>query len=68
MRYTVACIPNIGPAGRRRRLIWGAVALGASVLFATALAVRGADRRWRLVVFLPVWIAALGVFQAREKT
>lgn len=68
MRYTVACIPNIGPKGRRRRFIWGAVALGASVLLAVALAVGGADRRWRVMVFLPLWIAALGVFQAREKT
>jgi len=68
MRYTVACIPNIGPNGRRPRFIWGAMALGASVLLAAGLAVGGADRRWRLVVFLPLWIAALGVFQAREKT
>ena len=68
MRYTVACIPNIGPNERRRRFTWGAMALGASVLLAAALAVGGADRRWRLVVFLPLWIAALGVLQAREKT
>ena len=68
MRYTVACIPNIGSQGRRRRFIWGVMALGASVLCAAALTVGGADRRWRLVVFLPLWIAALGVFQAREKT
>ena len=68
MRSTVACIPNIGPNGRRRRLIWGAMALGASVLLVAALAVGDADQRWRLVVFLPLWIAALGVLQAREKT
>jgi hypothetical protein len=68
MRYTVACIPNIGPAERRKRLIWGAMALGVSVLFAAALALGGADKRWRVLVFLPLWIAALGVFQAREKT
>lgn len=68
MRHTVACIPNIGPNGRRWRYTWGAMALGASVLFAIALTVGGADRRWRLVVFLPLWIAALGVFQAKEKT
>ena len=68
MRYTVACIPNIGPQQRRKRFIWGAAALGGSVVFAAALALAGADRRWRLLVFLPLWIAALGVFQAREKT
>ena len=68
MRHAVACIPNIGPNGRRRRFIWGVMALAASVLLVAALAVGGADRRWRLVVFLPLWIAALGVLQAREKT
>ena len=62
------CIPNLGPIGRRRRFIWGATALGASVLLVAALVVGDADRRWRLVVFLPLWIAALGVLQAREKT
>lgn len=68
MRYTVACIPNIGPNERRRRFIWGATTLGASVLIVAALALAGADKRWRLAVFLPLWIAALGVLQAREKT
>jgi hypothetical protein len=68
MRHTVACIPNIGPAERRKRLIWGVLALAASALFVVTLAVGGADRRWRLAVFLPLWIAALGVLQAREKT
>jgi hypothetical protein len=68
MRHAVACIPNIGPNERRRRLTWGALALGASVLLAAALVVGGADRRWRLIVFLPFWIGGLGVFQAEEKT
>lgn len=68
VRYTVACIPNIGPNERRKRFIWGAMALGASVLVVGALALSGADWRWRLAVFLPLWIAALGVLQAREKT
>jgi hypothetical protein len=44
------------------------MALGASVLLAVALVVGGADRRWRLVVFLPLWLAGLGIFQATEKT
>jgi hypothetical protein len=62
------CIPNIGPGERRKRLRMGVMALGASVLLAAALVVGGADRRWRLVVFLPLWLAALGIFQATEKT
>ena len=61
-------IANIGPGERRKRLRWGVMALGASVLLVAALVVGGADRRWRLVVFLPLWFAALGIFQATEKT
>jgi hypothetical protein len=61
-------IPNIGPAERHKRLVAGVMALGASVLIAAALLVAGADRRWRLLLFLPLWFGALGVFQAKEKT
>jgi hypothetical protein len=68
VRYTVACIPNIGPGERRKRLRMGVIALGASVVLAAALVAGGADRRWRLVLFLPLWFAELGVFQAKEKT
>jgi hypothetical protein len=43
-----------------------------SLAFALALGVAlfglGASRAWRLVVFAPLWVAALGFFQAREKT
>jgi hypothetical protein len=28
----------------------------------------GAARGWRLALFAPLWVAALGIFQAREKT
>ena len=68
MRYTVACIPNIGPNERRKRFIWGVITLGVSVLVVAGLALGGADKRWRVVVFLPLWLAGLGVLQAREKT
>lgn len=68
MRYTVACIPNIGQDERHKRRLWGTAALGMSVLLTVALAMSGTDRRWRLVILLPLWIAALGVLQAREKT
>lgn len=64
----VVCIPNIGPAERRKRLIAGVMALGAGAFLAAALVVGGADRRWRLAVFVPLWFGALGVFQSNEKT
>jgi hypothetical protein len=63
-----ACIPNIGPRGRRVRYIWGAVALA----FALVGAIRVIYLRMPpLAVIGPglaFLAAALGYFQAREKT
>jgi len=61
-------IPNIGPRGRQRRLTLGLVALGVAALTAVILYTTGAPEPWRLGLFLPIWLGALGVFQAREKT
>ena len=63
-----ACVPNIGPRGRRMRLLFGVVAfaVGAGVL--AALAWSGAPRAWRLLLLLPFTLAGTGYFQAREKT
>ena len=59
---------NIGPGERRKRRVMGIVALTVGVAFAFVLVVTGAPRPLRLVVFFPVWIAGLGLLQAREKT
>jgi len=59
---------NIGPRERRKRRVMGIVALTVGVSVAFVLVVTGAPRALRLVVFLPVWIAGLGLLQAREKT
>jgi hypothetical protein len=61
-------IPNIGPRGQERRLRFGLIALGAAFILAMALLMLGVPRGWRVVVFVPLWIGALGVFQARAKT
>ncbi len=62
------CIPNIGPRERRRRLI-GGIGMFALGAIATALLLGfGAQRAWRIVVILPIWAGAVGVFQVREKT
>jgi len=61
-------IPNIGPRGQRRRLTFGVVSLGAAVLLGLLLFGVDAARPWRLVLFAPLWIGALGIFQARDKT
>jgi hypothetical protein len=61
-------IPNIGPRGQRQRLTLGLLALGVAAAGAIVLFGFGAPRLWRLLLFVPLWSAALGYFQAREKT
>jgi hypothetical protein len=61
-------IANIGLRGQQRRLRLGIMALVAAALLAGVLFGLGAPRGWRLVLFLPLWIAALGFFQGRGKT
>jgi hypothetical protein len=60
--------PNIGPGERRRRLVSGLALLCTSILIAAALMTSGVDRGWRGLLFLPLWAAALGVFQAYDST
>ena len=59
---------NIGPRERRKRRLLGIVSLTAAVGLAFVLVVFGAARWWRLLVFFPLWMAGLGLLQAREKT
>ena len=64
----LAHTPNIGPRGQQRRLGVGVCALAASAVLAAMLFAFDAPRAWRLVVVAPLWLAGLGLFQAREKT
>ncbi len=59
---------NIGERERRKRRVMGFVALSVGVAAAFVLVATGAPRALRLVVFLPIWIAGLGLLQSREKT
>jgi hypothetical protein len=68
MNAPTVCVPNIGPSERRMRIRFGVGFLAASFLLAAILLATSVGRPWRLVVFVPLWIGALGVFQAREKT
>jgi hypothetical protein len=63
-----ACIPNIGVRQRRRRLIVGLAMAAVSIAAASWLLTSGAPRSWRIVVFVPVLVAALGFLQARANT
>lgn len=59
---------NIGPEGRRRRLVLGIAMLAASVVLALIFIFNGWSRPWRLLLFLPIFFGMLGLIQARQKT
>lgn len=62
------CIANISPRERRRRLYAGLIQLGIGLAMLAVLLATGADRWWRLPLFLIFGGAAAGVLQWREKT
>ena len=59
---------NIGPRERNKRRLLGIVSLTVAVGAAFVLVVYDAPRWSRLVLFFPLWMAGLGLLQAREKT
>jgi len=67
-KATRAQAVNIGPREQRKRRVLGIVALVIGVGLAAALIAYGAPRWTRLVLFFPIWMAGLGLFQAHEKT
>ena len=64
----VSEVSNIGPGERRKRRLLGIVALTVGVAAAFLLVVYDAPRPLRAVVFFPIWMAGLGLLQARERT
>lgn len=63
-----ACMANIGPHERKKRLVQGAVSLVVFLLAAAAMLFFVEVRWWRVTLTLPMLAAALGFFQAREQT
>jgi len=61
-------VDNIGERGARRRMLGGWVWAGVAVVVAIVLMMTHAPRPSRLVLAVPVGLAALGFLQAREKT
>lgn len=59
---------NIGPREQAKRRVMGIVALVCGVGVAFLMVVLEAPRWSRALVFFPVWLAGLGMFQARERT
>lgn len=63
-----ACVPNIGARGRRRRAAGGVVWLVVGLAAVAVLHFRHAATPAYLPLVIPFTLAALGWFQAREKT
>jgi hypothetical protein len=63
-----ACVANIGPRERRKRMVLGVVGLVAGATVGITLIVIGASALWRLALFVPFWMGASGILQAKEKT
>jgi hypothetical protein len=49
-------------------MIFGIAQLAIAVVVGLILIAAGVPGVWRLTLFLPLWGAALGFFQARDKT
>jgi hypothetical protein len=62
------CIANIGPRERRKRLVFGIVALAASVVISFLFVFYRVQPVLRLPLFVPLYLGALGFFQARDRT
>jgi hypothetical protein len=60
--------PNIGRSERRKRSVFGAVALGVALIGFAVMSAAEVPRLWRAVLFVPAWLGALGLLQARAAT
>lgn len=68
MTAATPCIANIGRRGRRQRMGFGVAIVVLAALAAAALFHVHAPRIWRVALFVPFWVGALGVFQAAGNT
>jgi hypothetical protein len=63
-----ACIPNISPAERQKRMRFGILQLAITFAILAALLTFGADKLWRLPLFAMFSAGAVSIFQALDKT
>jgi hypothetical protein len=61
-------VTNIGARGRRRRALMGAAGVALALLLTAGLLGFDVARGARLVLFVPLLVAALGFLQARSAT
>ena len=59
----LSLVTNIGSHGRRRRYLMGVAGVAVTVLAAAGFAYFGIGRGARLILFLPLFVGALGFLQ-----
>ena len=62
------CIANISPAERQKRLRFGIQQLIVTLVILAILILLHVNPFWRLPLLFLFWAAAIGYFQARDKT
>jgi hypothetical protein len=62
------CIANISPAERQKRLRFGIYQFVVTLVILAILIFLHVNPLWRLPLLLMFWAAAIGYFQARDKT
>jgi hypothetical protein len=62
------CIANISPKERRKRLNFGIMQFAVGLVLLAFLLSSGADKVWRLSLFVVFASAAASVYQWRDKT
>jgi len=63
-----ACVPNISPRERLKRLIGGVIPFIIALAILTWLISINANRLWRIPLFILFMAAGSGFFQWRDKT
>lgn len=61
-------VTNLTSHGRRMRMTVGVIGLLVGLAAYAGLIASGSPRPWRALLFLPCWLGALGILQARAKT
>jgi hypothetical protein len=62
------CIANISPEERQKRVRFGIMQLIVTLVVLALLIVLHVNPLWRLPLLFLFWVAAIGYFQARDKT
>lgn len=63
-----ACVPNISPKERKKRMNFGILQLVITFGIFAAMLAFGADKLWRLPLFAMFSAGAVSIFQALDKT